>query len=668
MFLCSTSAVADITLPAVFSDHMVLQRDMAVRVFGRAQVGEAVTVTLKDAAGATVRTGRDVAGQGGAFAVMFEPMTAAESPMTLVVEGANTVTINDVLVGDVWVAGGQSNMEWAVRDTRGQAAEAAAAAQATSIRLMKVPHATAYRPKTTVDAHWTVLTPETVADFSAVAFWFARDLREKLGVPIGILSINWGGTRAEPWADLTTLASHPQFVDQVTAQRAAIEAWESVPQAERDAAWRDKWAAFQAAAADWWTAVNGGETPVAPAIDDSAWQAVALPHKWSTQDDLKSWDGSAWYRTTFDVPEAWAGKECVVELGSIDDCDALLVNGQVVANTVSDPSTPRRYRVPASSVKAGPMELAVLIVDLHGEGGMVGGTLRARCPSCGDEPVPIGSAWQFQRGKSGETFPPPPERPARAGAPGMRNTDPGAMYNAMIAPFAGFAVRGAIWYQGESNAGSEADALAYADLLPLVVRSWRAAFERPDLPFGVVSLASFRQFDPEQAQSGIWPVLRNSQLHAESELPNLGVITTIDVGDANDIHPRDKRTVGERLSRWAQSTAYGNRASVWRGPRVVRSRIEDDAVVLEFRVESPPLATRGDEPLKGFAIAGPDGVFYWAEAEIASPTTVRLSSPSVKQPVEVRYAWQDNPANANLIDSAGAAGVPAHPFRHMAGH
>ncbi|MBL9141311.1 MAG: hypothetical protein JNK53_05535 [Phycisphaerae bacterium] len=658
---------------------MVLQRDMPVRIFGRAQPNESVTVTLKDAGGATVRSGRDTAGQSGVFAVTFDASAATDSPLTLVVEGANTITINDVLIGDVWLAGGQSNMEWPVRATGAQAVEAEAAAQGSSIRLLKAPHVTAFRRKSTIDASWTVLSPQTVGDFSAVAFWFARDLQQTLGVPIGILSINWGGTRAEPWVDLATLASHPRFVDQVNEQRAAVETWESTPTALRDRAWREEWKKFQAATGQWWQHVNEGdpgyaagwfrpEVEAAAAQDSEGWTAVAMPHKWSADPALQAWDGVAWYRRTVDVPAEWAGKECVVELGAIDDCDVLFADGRAVANTVADWATPRRYRIPGSMVKGGPMVLAVQVLDLHGEGGMVSGTPQVTCPSAGSDAIALNEGWLVRKGRTAEGVSPPPERPTRENAPGMRSTDPGAMFHAMIAPFAGFSVRGAIWYQGESNAGSIAEATAYRDLLPLVVRSWRAAFERPDMPFGVVGLAAFRPFEPDQPQSGVWPVLRESQLLAESQVPNVGVVTTIDVGDAADIHPRDKRTVGLRLAQWAKATAYASRGTAWRGPRASRMRIEGETAVLEFDVETPPLAARGGGPVNGFAIAGPDGVFHWADVEIASPNTVRISSPQVNQPKEIRYAWQDNPQNANLVDSTGEQGLPTHPFRRLVGN
>jgi sialate O-acetylesterase len=235
------------------------------------------------------------------------------------------------------------------------------------------------------------------------------------------------------------------------------------------------------------------------------------------------------------------------------------------------------------------------------------------------------------------------------------------MHNAMIAPFAGTQLRGAIWYQGESNTGSVADAEAYATLLPLTIRSWRATFEQPSMPFGIVSLAAFHDFSPGVAVGGTWPILRDAQLSAERTSPNAGVVTTIDVGDAKDIHPRDKRTVGERLARWALATAHGKQDVAWRGPRTKSARRDGDGILVDFDVERGRLGTRDGKAPAGFAIAGADGQFFVAETELRQPSAIRLRSDKVPVPTEVRYAWQDNPANANVIDEVSA--LPAHPFR-----
>ena len=663
-------AAAEVTLPAAFTDHMVLQRGVPVRVFGSAQMNEQVDVEIRDAKGTVLRKGRDQAGQGGRFSVQLDALAGSADPLTLEVRGSNTVTVNDVVVGDVWVAGGQSNMEWTLAATGSQAQDAMGFAGMSGIRYLRVPKETSNHAERSVAASWTVLSPATVERMGAVGFWFALELHKANGVPVGIIESNWGGSRAEPWVDLVTLGTDPAYEDRVTALKRKIDEWDSLPPAQRDRAFEDARRKFQSEGASWWNAVNSGEPGVesrwfaqeAPA-DPDAWTAVTLPMRWGGDDSRASFDGVEWYRRTVDIPAAWAGKECFVELGAIDDADILFWNGKPVANTIADWTTPRKYRVPAGLVAPGPAVLALEVLDLQGEGGLVGepAQMRISCPEAGGDSLPIAGEWMARRGRDAKDLPAPPTRPRRDQAPGMGFADPAAMYHAMVAPFAGLQVEGAIWYQGESNAGNPEDAAAYAKLLPLVIRSWRAAFDQPDMPFGIVSLAAFREFNPGVATSGFWPILRDAQLGTERTSPNTGVITTIDVGDAKDIHPRDKRSVGERLARWAMATAYGKPDTAWRGPRTKSARRDGDGILIDFDVERGRLGTRDGKGPAGFAIAGADGKFFVAEAELRQPNAIRLRSDKVAVPVEVRYGWQDNPADANVFDEASK--LPAHPFR-----
>jgi sialate O-acetylesterase len=667
---CCASAWADVRLPPAFADGMVLQRDRPIHVHGSAQPNEEVMVELRDASGAVVRSGRTVTGQGGRFTLDLPAMPGSPDALELEVRGANTVTVRDVVMGDVWVAGGQSNMEWPVAATGAQSKAAVAAADDPMIRVLKVPHETAGRPKSVADVRWQKASAETVPSMSAVAFWFAKDIRARTGVPVGIISTNWGGTRAEPWVDLATLGADPAFTDRVAELRERVEQWNEVPADERErihqAAMRD----FQSAGTQWWTDVNAAEPGIEgkwmlpdTAVDGPEWEDADLPMRWSDHPRLREHDGVCWYRRTVEIPATWTGKECFLELGAIDDADIAFIDGRAVANTIADWTTSRRYRIPASLVKGGTMTVALEVMDMHGEGGVLGdpALMRIACPAAGGDPIPLAGTWRMRFGRSAADLPAPPARPSRDAAPGTAPTDPGAIYNAMIAPFAGFPVRGAIWYQGESNAGNERDAADYARLLPLVIRSWRGTFEQPDMPFGIVSLASFRPFRPDAAVSGLWPVVRDAQLQAEQSSPNTGTITTIDAGDANDIHPQDKRTVGERLARWAAAATYRAGDVVWRGPRTKGIRRDADGVLVDFDTERGRLATRDGKPPASLAIAGADGKFLRAEAELVPPNGLRVRHPDVPVPMEVRYAWQDNPADANLIDEVSR--LPAHPFR-----
>ncbi len=665
----ASAAAADVRLPAVFGDHMVFQRNRPIVVFGHAQPSEAVSAELRDAAGKPLRTGKAIAGPDGVFHVDLEPLPATADPLVLEVRAANTITVNDVLVGEVWIAGGQSNMEWELGATGAQRDDGVKIANDPLVRFIKAPHVTAPRPAETIDASWKVLDPASAPQLSAVAFWMAMDLRRELGVPVGILSINWGGTDIEPWTDIVTIAAHAPFAERLAKQREAVEAWSMLTDDARNARWREQMKAFGAAAGDWWGKVNDGDPGAAGAWADPAhdtvnegWRTVTLPGAWSKDAQLADFDGTAWYRRTVEVPKEWDGKECMLELGSIDDADVTYFNGRAIANTVADWSTPRRYRVPKAMVKAGTATIVVEVLDLHGEGGFVGNadSMRLLCPAAGNASIPLAGEWSMHTGRAATTLPPAPARPERDRAPGMSPGDPAAMFNGMIAPFAGYGVAGAIWYQGENNAASQPRAEEYRALLPLLVRSWRTAFGRPDMPFGVVSLAAFRQFTPDAPCSGIWPTLRAAQLGAEQVVPNLGVVTTIDVGDANDIHPRDKRAVGQRLAHWAMATTYGKPQTPWRGPRAKSVARSGSAVDIEFDVEAGRLGTRDGKPVGGIVMVDADGKSTWAVAEVVGSNKLHVPVPAGMNPAFVRYAWQDNPANANLADTV--SGLPAHPF------
>ncbi|MBM4111671.1 MAG: sialate O-acetylesterase [Phycisphaerae bacterium] len=465
------AALGCIELPAVFSDHMVLQRDRPIMVWGRASPGAQVTVRFGDADPQECFASSD-----GSWRVMLPAEAAQQAPRSLRVTGdGSELVINDVLVGEVWLCGGQSNMEWTVNGSADPQSERARSAGRPTIRAIKVPHTLAGAPAFTTEAAWRICTPETVGDVTAVGWAMATDLQDALdGVPIGILDINWGGTRIEPWIDATTLGACPVTHDAVSQ------------------------------------------------ANDAA---------------------------------------------------------------ASDPA------------------------------------------------------------KEGE-----------------RDQRFAGMYNAMIAPFVPYGIRGAVWYQGESNAGQ---AEAYRTLLPALVSSWRAAFGQPQMPFGVVQLAAFMKASDEPAQGG-WAHLRDAQLEAAQCDPKVGLAITTDIGDADDIHPRNKREVGRRLALWALDAAYAKRSWPRAGPPITVSRAQSMVdgslrrrLIVSFDDLGGPMRTRDHAQPDGFAIAGEDGRFVWAHATISGASVI-LWSPEVPDPVSVRYAWSDNPTRANLMDGRG---MPIGPFR-----
>ena len=472
-----SAAVAEVSLPALFADHMVLQRNKANPVWGWADPGETITVTFD---GVSVET---TTLDNGAWVVRL-PEAELGDARTLTVAGSNTITINDVLVGDVWVCSGQSNMQWTVAQAANPEEEAANA-KYPNIRYFGVPLTVALTPQSDVAASWVQTSPEVASNFSAVAYFFGRTLHRELDVPIGLIATSWGGT--------------------------AIESWIS---------------------------------PEATAISE----------------------------TFFELKRDWAR--------DVDEHGDLLL-------TYYDRVTQPRPELPEMNRQVG-------------------------------------------------------------SAPNV----PSFNYHAMIAPLWQYGIKGAIWYQGESNASR---AYQYRDLMKTMIRDWRIKFGQGEFPFFITQLANFRERAAEPGESD-WAELREAQLMA-TELSKVGMAVTIDIGDADDIHPKNKQEVGRRLAQSALNIAHGMDV-VPSGPVYEKMRRRGKSIALSFDHGGGGLVSKENSPLSGFQIAGEDQEWVWAEAKIVRKT-VRVRSKSVSKPVAVRYGWANNP-DCNLYN---AEGFPATPFR-----
>ena len=651
---------AEVTLPAVFGDHAVLQRDVPLPVWGRAQPGERVEVLLADAAGAAVARGSATADAAGAWQTRLPALPARTLPLTLTVSGSAggaPFRSTDLLVGEVWICGGQSNMEWPLGAAM-DAAKEVAAGDHPRIRCIKAPHRLAGSPRFTIDARWSVASRDSVGGFTAVGWFFARAIEERLDVPVGLVSVNWGGTHIQPWIPLGALARHPAFAAEaarMVAERAAfqragdhdraVEGWEN---GEAWGALCDEYWCWYAARDPLWQAEAWK-----PGSPRSAWSACRVP---GALPELGSTDGLVWVRRTVTLPPEWAGHDLEVSLGSIDDSDTTWWNGRTIGRVTCQPGTPRRYAVPRDAVQAGENEVLVALVDDAGSGGLMGDAASFWVRPAGVDgaaPLPLSGEWLLHAGtpRSAEA-PRPPTPPAAQRDPALTFRAWGAMYDGMVAPFVPYAARGVIWYQGESN---EDDAAGYAQLLPLLVQSWREAWGS-QLAFGIVQLAAFRGESQEPVE-GLWPAIREVQRRTAAEVPGCGLAVAVDVGDAGDIHPRNKQAVGRRLAAWAAARVYQQEGE-WSGPILRAAERRGDSVRLTFDHASG-LATRDGAPPRGFALAGPDGRFAWAEGVIEDGAVI-LRAAGVTEPAAVVYAWQDNPARANLVN---AAGLPASPFR-----
>lgn len=642
LFVCVGAVRAEVRLPAIISDNMVLQQGTKVRIWGNARAGERVIVTFQN------KSSEAVADAGGRWQVFVGPLKSGGPASELTVKGDNTLTIKNVLVGEVWLCSGQSNMEWPLANTIGSA-ETMAQANYPEIRMFRVEHHTSTEPLTDLEGHWIVTTPDEVAHFSAVGYFFGRELYQRLKVPIGLINSSWGGTPAEAWTSHDALVASPELKPILDRYANSLN---MAPQAkEAYARALDEWEQKNL----YIDAGNKGETLgyADPATSTADWSKMDLPQQFETAGMLI--DGAVWFRRVLELPESWAGKDLVLNLTPIDDQDVTYFNGKKVGSigrdTPNSYMVPRKYVVPGSLVHGGRNVIAVRVFDSAGEGGFSRGGAMSIAPkgAAESEVISLRGAWDYKVELALE--PKHPDWGSRPEAVGVSNqNNPSVLYNAMIAPLVPFAIRGAIWYQGESNAGR---AYQYRTLFPIMIRNWRSAWGH-DFPFYFVQLANWHANKAEPDESD-WAELREAQTMTLRE-PQTGMAVTIDIGDENDIHPRNKLDVGRRLAAWALAGTYGQKV-IPSGPLFDRFTIEGDKVRVRFK-HGAGLKTSDGGAVKGFAIAGEDRRFVWAEARIDGDTVI-VSSPKVMKPVAVRYGWADNPI-ANLYNSAG---LPASPFR-----
>lgn len=628
LLLVAPSAYARIELPLLFSDGAVVQRDRPLPVWGWASPGAAVRVEF-DGRSATAK-----ASAGGAWRLEL-PAHAAGGPYALRVSGdGGTVIVQDVLVGDVWLASGQSNMEWPLRQTEDAQAEIARADDPL-IRHFKVPTSWSEKPETRLaGGQWRVASPQTVGEFSAVGYYFARELRAATGVPIGIVDSSWGGSSIEAWMSPDMLGTDAAGLAEKLGRKRAADAVVEARTRELLARWRTVPADTQA-----WA---GSE------LDESEWADLQAPGSWESQ-GYAGMDGIAWYRTAFELTPREIGGDLVLGLGQIDDSDRVWVNGQLVGGVEMGWNVPRVYRVPAALLRAGLNAIAVQVTDTGGGGGITGSADQLYVEPAGGKRRSLAGEWKFRTAEVAVSM------------QNDKNQVDTALYNQMIRPLEPYPLRGVIWYQGESNASPEG-AYRYRDQFAAMIRGWRKDWNQPELPFLWAQLANWKsggdRVEAGRVVDSPWAVLRESQ-SATLALPATAQAVTIDVGAPDDIHPRDKRTVGHRLALAARHVAYGEKL-VYSGPVYRAMTVEDHRAVLSFDLQGSALAARGGgDAVHGFEIAGADRVFHPAQARIVGDT-VMVHSSQVPQPAVVRYAWRDNPEGADLVNREG---LPASPFR-----
>ena len=612
----------------IFTDNMVLQRNQDFSIWGWGETGTPVTIQLQEQS-VTVSPN-----ENGKWEAKLEAIDLGDPFSITISSGQNSVELNNVLAGDVWICSGQSNMEWVVRQA-GNPQQEIANGDWPLIRHVRIDHVTSPSKLDDVDnTGWQVCSPDTVGDFSAVGYYFARKLQRELNVPIGLLHTSWGGTIIETWISPESLKTHPDFKDAIAKLESVTQnSQQQQARANKLGQWdRDFRKALEDQSTQW----------KAPATDDSAWKAIKAPGSWESQ-GYQQLDGVAWYRRTITLPDSWDSQPASISLAKIDDVDLTFVNG-VKVGSLSDWTKIRNYKIPANVLKAGENSIAIRVTDSAGGGGIIGDPTDMFIARAGEPSISLAGTWKFKKSDLTRKLGERPEQPFRG------PNHPTLLSNAMVNPFLLVRAKGVIWYQGESNARR---AYQYRSLMPLLIEDWRKRFGQ-DFSFYWVQLANFTapRDTPGDSQ---WAELREAQTMALT-VPKTGQAVIIDIGEARDIHPKNKQDVGKRLALNALAKDYG-KSVVYSGPMFKSADFSENHATIEF--DHAGGLNSKNEPLKQFQIAGADKKFVWANAKIDG-TNVIVSSPSIKQPVAVRYAWADNPEGCNLYN---AAGLPACPFR-----
>lgn len=627
--LLPQAALTDVQLPKILGSGMVLQRDAEVAVWGWAEPGEHVSVAFNKVKQSTT------ANSQGKWRVLLPPMDAG-GPFVMRIEGNNTLNLEDVLIGDVWLASGQSNMELTLARAEPHFPELVPNINNKKIRQFEVPDRYDFKQARSdlEGGQWQAATQDNIRAFSAVAYFFAEQIQKEEQVPVGIINASLGGSPVEAWMSEASLKRFPEPYQEAKRFRSdsLIEEIEQVDQARSNAWWEQLSKKDQGYK-------DGKYLWAEPGLGTKDWQTVQVPGYWANS-KVANDDGVVWFRKTVEIPKQMAGQKALLVLGAIIDADKVFVNGTLVGET-GYMYPPRRYDVPAEVLQPGENTITIRVISQQGRGGFV--PEKQYALQLAGHTIDLAGQWQFKRGAT---------MPSLASQTFIR-WKPMGLYNAMIAPLLNYRIKGVIWYQGESNAGN---AEAYRERFPAMITDWRQQWKQGDLPFLFVQLANYVSPGEPRNQVGNWPELREAQTQA-LELSNTAMVVAIDAGEWNDIHPLDKKTIGQRLATAAQRVAYGQDV-VHSGPMLKTAKAKGKMVVMQFDHVGSGLVAEGGA-LQGFEVAGVNGEFHPAYAEIRDDAVVAWSE-AVAKPAAVRYAWANNPESANLFN---AEGLPASPFR-----
>ena len=609
-----------IRLPRFFSDGMVLQRNVKVPVWGKVQTDDEITVTIN---GKSVKTKADADGNWK----VYLPKMKAGGPYVLTVKaGGASKQVSNVLIGDVFLCSGQSNMELPIRRCMDVVANEVRDYSNDNIRYLKFPHQFNYvRPNDDVTVlPWQNITPQNCAEVSGICYFMAKELQAKYGVPVGIINSAVGGTQVQAWMPRDVLATFEGYDKELQKAKYNQENWvDSVRRAETKAGM------------DWEKTMNAKDTVMLrwneQGYDFSSWKTVDMFSNWSGRKN-----GSYWFRTTVDIPKELAGKKGILRFGAMKDADTIFVNGQYVGNTTYE-YPPRVYQVNEGILREGRNDIVVHLMSQSGMGNFTKGKLYQL--EIGELVFPLPS--QIQKAV-GCTMPPKP-------ASTYFVDTPTGLYNAMIAPLRDFPVKGMLWYQGESNQGNSK---TYAAMLKAMVEAWRGQF-KSDFPVVIMQLPGYMSKHANPVETG-WTQIRNQQYVAAHSIKGASLAPTLDTGEYNDIHPQDKKTAGKRAAQQMSRLAYGDKSKDGDVPMPVSAKVADGKIVLTFSGVADGLK-QGE--LHDFAILA-GGKYQWAEAKVAGKNIVNVALPEGVSTTTVRYCWDDYP-QPSLFNSMD---VPAPQF------
>ena len=628
------SASANLRLPQLISNHMVLQRNAYFKIWGWASPGEKISIYFNG------RRENTVTGVDSNWQVSFPAMKEG-GPFKMIIKGDNEITLNDILIGDVWFCSGQSNMVLPMERLKEKYPYEAENDSFSEIRNFFVPtsadinHVHDDLPP----AKWVSAAGADLLQMGGLTYFFAKQLYQKYHIPIGIINSSVGGYSIDAWMSAEALHEFPametkikdlkdsNYIDNLIRNKPVKEADDALSSTAPD------------------KGITGPVKWIDPDFVPENWHRFWLPGYWADQ-GVKGLHGILYFRKEIDVPASMTGVPAKLFLGCIVDADSTFVNGKFVGN-ITYQYPPRRYNLPPGILKSGKNIIVIKLTNTSEKGGFVPD--KNYSLNANGQKIDLRGDWIYQVGQVQNPY----KDEGYGSYDWITHNSPAGLYNTMVAPANHYAIKGFVWYQGEADWSNPKD---YAKYLPALINDWRNKWNEGEIPFLYAQLPGFMEVEYSPSESD-WARLRQSQLES-LVLPNTGMAVTIDIGEWNDIHPMDKKDVGERLALWAEHLAYGSNDPDYSGPVYQSYQIEGNKIVLHFIHIGTGFMVRGGGILYYFSIAGADKKYVWANAKIEGDKII-VWNDKIQKPVSVRYAWANNPEGANLYNKKG---LPASPF------